>query len=100
MSKFGTYNLKQMIKIKLFRLWEYQKTISHGRKLLGTYFKAYSDWTNILFLDVATQRNKKRCRQNVCLKREAEQIKKNFACGQLRNGHWYQKYNWLVRSFF
>ena len=27
-------------------------------------------------------------------------LKKNFACGQLRNGHGYQKYHWLVRSFF
>ena len=32
-----------------FRLWEYQKTISHGRKLLGAYFKAYFGWTNHIF---------------------------------------------------
>ena len=30
--------------IKVFSMWECEKTISHGRKLLGAYFKAYFDW--------------------------------------------------------
>ena len=25
-------------------LWEYQKTIPHGQKLLGAYSKAHFDW--------------------------------------------------------
>ena len=29
-----------------FSLWEFQKTIPHGRKLLGAYFKAYFEWKN------------------------------------------------------
>ena len=30
--------------MKLFRLWEYQKTIPHGQKLLGAYSKAHFEW--------------------------------------------------------
>ena len=44
MFVFKTLNLKKLIEIKLFRLWEYQKTIPHGQKLLGAYFKTYFDW--------------------------------------------------------
>ena len=40
---FKTLSLKN-IKMRLFRLWEYQKTIPHGEKLLGAYFKTYFDW--------------------------------------------------------
>ena len=32
--------------MKVFSLWECQKAISHGRKLLGAYFKPYFDWKN------------------------------------------------------
>ena len=30
--------------MKVFSLWECQKMISHGPKLLGAYFKPYFDW--------------------------------------------------------
>ena len=32
--------------MKVFSLWECQKTISHSRKLLGAYFEPYFDWKN------------------------------------------------------
>ena len=35
-----------------FQGWGVSKTISHGRKLLGAYFKAYSDWKIISQLPV------------------------------------------------
>ena len=38
--------------MELFRLWEYQKTIPHGQKLLGAYFKTYFDWKVISQLPV------------------------------------------------
>ena len=30
----------------VFSHWEHHKTIPHGRKLLGAYFKAYFGWKN------------------------------------------------------
>ena len=30
--------------MEVVSVWECQKTISHGRKVLGAYFKAYFDW--------------------------------------------------------
>ena len=30
--------------MEVFSVWECQKTIYHGRKLLGAYFKAYFNW--------------------------------------------------------
>ena len=41
---FQDFKPYKLIQIKLFRLWEYQKTIPHSQKLLGTYFKSYFDW--------------------------------------------------------
>ena len=38
---FETYNLKQLINIEFFRRWDYEKAISHGRKLLGAYIKGW-----------------------------------------------------------
>ena len=41
---FQNFKPQKLIKSKLFGLWEYQKTIPHGQKLLEAYFKAYIDW--------------------------------------------------------
>ena len=41
---FQDFDLQKPTEIKLFRLWNYQKTIPHGQKLLGAYFKTYFDW--------------------------------------------------------
>ena len=40
-GKFRYLKPLKLILSGLSRLWEYQKTISHGPKLLGAYIKAY-----------------------------------------------------------
>ena len=41
--RFVKFITSKLIELKVFSLWECQKTISHGRKLLGSYFKPYLD---------------------------------------------------------
>ena len=60
-----------------FRLGEYQKTISHGRKLLGAYFKAYVGQKNDIFAYYIPKKHKNVSRKIVFFKEWLETMPKD-----------------------
>ena len=69
---FEAYNVKNLLKLRFSAFGSVEKTISHGRKLLGAYSKAYFAWKiecqlsktlkleNIIFSNIAGN-HLKRC---------------------------------------